>query len=227
MKDNLEPKEGLTLIVLGGGFKYGVQQYPFTENQRDLGLAKPSKIRVAAAVQRIVEGIDGRNPKVTQVIFTGGHTAGKKWPSEAEASQSYALRLTRPLGNDFNSLNARKRAEVNSLIRNSLREENSTDTSENAQYTAELVDPNTQVEIISNLGHPVRAKRIFKAFGVKAEAVHAETLLWGRSRRYRNLRGFTKIPSLKAMALEAAANAVLFFDPKGLWMRSRTQKRGR
>ncbi len=202
MRDISEPR--VTLVVLGGGFKTP-EEREHTAHRSNMALSKTSKLRALATVERLKTG------DVDLVVFAGGYTGGKDLPSEASEMKRYA------------SLHSRGAART--ILSNARTEETSKDTSENA----ELAAPHLlgKVEVLSNLGHSLRGARLFKAFGVSdVIPIHAEKLLWERSKRYRRPDTFLNVATVKALAVEVIANCLLLIDRKGILLRSMTRSRG-
>lgn len=171
------PKKFGCAIVLGGGLKpTGVA----------FSLTLDSKIRVLAAGLIASEGM------VSELILSGGKTAGQENPSEAELMKKFLLEKYPDLANFTLHL-----------------EDSSIDTLENAKAIAEMVQDKGEepILLITNEYHMLRASRIFKNQGLNINEIPAELVVPKQKIPVGELK--------KKQAIELALRAMMRLDPSG------------
>jgi len=129
-------------------------------------LSFDSKLRVLAG------GTIASQGKAESIILTGGRTAGKDNPSEAEVMKVYLLKKFPELAN----------FPITDL-------ESSYDTRGNAKEVAEMLGDNIEgnILLITNGYHMLRAKRDFNKEGLKVSEISAESIVSQRSEHHERL----------------------------------------
>ncbi len=192
----MEPvPQGRPVVVLGQGFA----ALPRAGGPR---LTLESRLCALAAVQLLTAG------GTPLLVFSGGHTAGRRHPSEAEAMWRYA----------------RRRAPMEAVSRVRL-EEASIDTADNARHVS-LMLGRQEVVLVAPAPHLRRASHHFRRHGLVVHEVwDAETLVERASARHAHLvRAYRHSARSKVRRLkEAALSALLTLDPGGLVPRAVTR----
>lgn len=174
-------------IVLGGGMKAD-------PNGQLIGLTLDSKIRVLAAGTLAQQGL------ATEIVLSGGKTAGADNPSEAQEMQRYLLRKFPEL----------KKFPVKL-------EQLSIDSIENAKNVAGLIDQNQPAILITNRYHMLRASHNFQKQGIEIEELPAEQIVSERSKHHEKfIREYLQSCDIKKKeAIELALRATVRIDPSG------------
>ncbi len=190
------PKHFDALVVLGRNWR----EYPGGKSPEEfkLHLSVESKMSAVAAGEMFRQGL------VETVIFSGGKTAGQKFPSEAAAMAEYLKK---------------KYPEIPE--RAIVLEEESIDTPENAEQVARMVQNNLELKTIALLTgniHLPRAQALFKEFGVETHPFPAEDELKGISKEYEQfIEAYSKLSleGVTAQVREWVLRSLLWVDPKG------------
>ncbi len=148
LDDEEKPGSFNIAVILGGSWE------PRKEGER-LELSVNSKLRTLAG------GVLASEGKVSEIIFTGGKTAGVENPSEAQAMADF-LKLNFP--------NLKVPVELDS---------ESFDTIENAKFVKKIVDKVdlAKVLVVTNDFHLARTLAIFDHVGMSVDAISAESIL--------------------------------------------------
>jgi len=162
------PQKLDALIVLG--MNIGLDWTPDDIRKQKFHLSPRSRTNVLASGILFKAGVSDR------IIFSGGRTAGKNTPSEAEAMKKHLLRI-------FPSI------PENAIIL----EENSLSTSTNAEEVKRIMEQQglKEVGLVSAGFHLKRAKYLFKQAGISLDphnVLAAEEIL--RQRRPGYVEGY-------------------------------------
>lgn len=149
------------LVVLGKNWR----QSPLCRKKGKEGdinefhLSVESKIAALAAAMLYIKG------EINKIIFTGGKTAGKDWPSEAEAMRNYLLNFY----------------EIN--LNDILVEDKSMDTAGNAKGVKKILEAMGAKEAIFTTisYHVERARKQFTELGLEGEWLNSDDIVRHRS----------------------------------------------
>ena len=159
-KESFELKEGLpekfdALVVLGRAWR------PSADTTKEQGhhLSMEGKMRTLAAGEMYKAGLTGK------IIFSGGKTAGKEWPSEAESMAKYLKK---------------KFPEISDEVL--IMEKESFDTPENAEKVKALLEKYgiNKIAVTTNGFHLERSRALFKNQGLEVCGFPAEEFLQKR-----------------------------------------------
>lgn len=190
------------LIVLGKNWK----EYPPNPVPKSwkIHLSIESKL-TCLAVGEIYKKL-----KPYKIIFSSGKTAGKDWPSEAEAMWNYTK-------NRFPNI-------PNNKI---ILEEESIDTAGNAEKAYGILQKYKikHVVLLTISSHLPRSVRIFANYGIKTNGTSSQEIL----RNSKNYKNFVKEYDrsgkvIKENLMEIVLRAILHIDPKGKLLRIVTRK---
>lgn len=145
------------------------------------------------------------------LLFSGGHTAGRDRPAESEAMRTYLLR------HDLQVPDGAILLETESI-----------DTAQNADFVARILQGQgvASVDLLTVRAHAAGARRIFAAYGVRVDRVHAaEDVLAMRSSHHLGfIRRYARSPRVLAQwAQEAVRSVLLLVDPRGERLRRVTR----
>lgn len=146
------PEKFEALVVLGRIWRPRGDDKP----ERGHHLSHDGKMRTLAAGEMFKAGLTDR------IIFSGGRTAGQKWPPEAESMFKYFRK---------------KYPEIPEEAL--LLEGESYNTQENAERISRILERYNleRVAILTNDYHLARSQKIFEQHGIKAAGFRAEEFL--------------------------------------------------
>lgn len=178
--------------VLGGGWREHIK-------------GEKPKLSVDSRLRTIAAGIIASKGKIGELILSGGKTAGKDFPSEAETMQEYLLEKFPELSNFPIIL-----------------DEESFDTIENAKFTSELMKEKglESALLITNNYHILRANRNFKRSEVEASPLPAEEIIKESDRKYHLYKNFVRkylssCDVKKKTAIEVVLRGITAIDSDG------------
>ena len=190
-------------IILGKNWKC----YPPKNHKVDfiIELSVESKLSALAAGQLYILGM------ADVLLFSGGKTAGKEWPSEAMAMWHYTK-------NNFKNI-------PNEAV---MLEEKSFDTDGNAVEVKKILDGmNSENILLLAIGyHLPRSEKIFKHFGIEFTSFTSEEIVKKYLPEHNNLLNeFRKSFRVKIeLVREFLFRIWIFFDQKGKLMRFVTKR---
>ncbi len=119
-------------------------------------LSRKSEVNVIAA------GLIMKNNISDNLIFSGGRTAGKDYPSEAEAMKRFLLEKFPEISKD-------------SL----LLEEESMDTKQNAQFSKKIIETNgfSNIAFLTTSSHIPRSKKLFGKIGLNIDSISSQEIV--------------------------------------------------
>ena len=193
------PEHFDALIVLAKGWKDYLSKH---EGDEPLKLSMESKMVTLAIGEMIKADV------ADKVIITGGKTAGPDKPSESHEMMEYLLQKYPKL------------AEKISLDDSLFLEEQATDTVQNAENVAQMLnDKNiTGPVALMAIGYQLeRARKLFENEGISAKAFPAEDYLIERNKHYeRFLKEYSSSAHVTIhKAKEFVMRFLLWIDPKG------------
>ncbi len=166
-----------------------------------------SKISALAAGKMFTQG------STDTIIFSTGKTAGKDWPSEAEAMREYMLEYY-----------------PNTPLERTLLEEESIDTIGNAEEVAKMLrewEECSRIGLVTIGYHMERSLKIFRKRGIRATPITSEEVVrWVAS--YDITCMVTEFENSNARRIEYVKEfilrMILRFDPDGQKLRLLTKK---
>lgn len=191
------PESFDAVIVLGKNWR----GYPFTparspEEGSRLHLSIESKMSALAAGEMYQAGL------TKKLIFSTGKTLGEAWPSQARAMWEFT-----------------KKEYPDIPEESVLLEEESWDTTENAEEVKKIMDTNhiDTTALLTVDYHLPRAEKIFRAYGMNVIPVPSEEMLVRRSDHYKKfVENFHNSKIVKEEKLkEAILRGILLIDKKG------------
>ena len=140
------------IVALGKNWR----EYP-KEGDKRIVLSLESKLISLALFELMNKGAAKR------AIISAGKTAGQNWPSEGKRMLDYVLHHG-----------------YEGSVKDIFLEDESIDTAENAEKTKRIIRPyEKNIGLLSISFHFPRAERIFRSYGVEANAIYAEDVLRG------------------------------------------------
>jgi uncharacterized SAM-binding protein YcdF (DUF218 family) len=201
------PEHFDALVVLGKNWRQ-YPPHPTAEQSEsfNLRLSIESKISALAAGEMFESGL------IDKIIFSGGKTAGKQYPSEAEEMMKYMKEKYPDIADE--------------LV---LLEKESIDTADNAERIAELLKENPTLHKIALMTvgfHLARAEKLFEEFGIETTGFPSEEELKKRSPHYEQfVTSYLKSGRVKFKERkEAIVRGLLSIDTRGKLLRKVTTK---
>lgn len=162
------------LIVLGKNWRK-VPDAKMSPDTDRIHLSLESKMTARAALEMYLDG------KTDKIILAGGKTAGKDWPSEAQAMADYMTKIYRAhLGQKDRDHSKETTDEMISLFNQSLIiEDQSIDTKTNADEVSRiLTEHNLNNAALITVGfHLGRAEQNFQEQGIEAQGFKSEDVM--------------------------------------------------
>lgn len=160
-------------------------------------LSLESRMTAVAAGKLLKDGV------AKKVIFSGGYTAGNEMPSEAGAMLKH---MARNYGDQVEKV---------------YLEDESLDTSRNAENVRGLIDEGDRVMLLSVGYHFPRAKRIFGSYGVEADVMSSEKVLADNNHTDKFLKNYRESLRHKFEAAKETLilNPISLVDRKGIALR--------
>lgn len=142
------------VIVLGKNVGYFGSKNKIRKSKNFL--SRKSEVNVFAA------GLIVKNNISDKLIFCGGKTAGKDYPSEAEAMKRFLLEKFPEISED-------------SL----LLEEESMDTKQNAEFSKKIIEANefSNIAFLTTSSHIPRSKKLFKKAGLILDSLSSQEIV--------------------------------------------------
>ena len=160
-------------------------------------LSIESRMTALAAGKLLEDGV------VDRVIFSGGHTAGSDMPSEGQAMLDH-------MGLVYKDQVHKASVEGESL-----------DTSRNAEYVRDSIEPDKKSLLLSVGYHVPRATRIFDGYGIETDPMSSESVLADeRGSMDRFLENYSRSNRHRfEVAKEGILRMINLVDRKGIMLR--------
>lgn len=180
------------------------------EQFKDLGTA--NALTVDAKIRTLAAGMLAENGKIGELVISGGRIAGLDKPSIAAGMKEYLLKKFPTLSGFPITL-----------------EEDSIDTSENAEYVAEILAQKEarNAVLITSFSHMRRAEKLFREYGIDVYDMAAEYELAGRSHHHKKFieKYLGSGYEIKKELVEAMIRSLMVVDRSHALIRSIARKR--